>query len=221
MSTRPRQARTMHRYRANWIGQWLEEALEQEGPVHKSVTLESVSNMTNCEARGMLRDHITKLGVNMNEYLECSLTPVITFGHAADRYETGRLQNLKPSTHRTKEYHLKKSLRPYFEEMLISEIPAEVLSDAVRSWARSEESRNTLLDVLSDLSCLAEKPSEKYSSSYHKSKSKMTKPSASRQSKCPRLSLPRLARRCGVDPTGKIHKNWKLCFLVPGANCLS
>lgn len=152
MSARPGQAGTVYRYRGNWIGQWLEDLKGQEKRVRKSLTLGSVSNMTKSEARRMLQEHLTELGVNTQEHLERSQTPALTFAQAADKYEDGRLQDLKPSTRRSIEYHLRKYLRPLFGKMLVNDMTAEKVNDAVRTWAKKEGlSRNTLRNLVTTL----------------------------------------------------------------------
>jgi integrase len=154
MSARPGQAGTVYRYRANWIGQWLEDLPGQERRARKAFTLGPVSGMTKCEARRMLQDHLTKLGVNTAEHLERSLSPVVTFAQAANRYETGRLLDLKPSTRRTNQYHLRKYLRPFFGGTVVNEISSETVNDAVRSWAKKGISRNTLRNMVTTLSAV-------------------------------------------------------------------
>ena len=152
MSARPGQAGTVYRYRGNWIGQWLEDVPGQEKRKRKSVTLAPVKALTKSAARRMLQEHITALGVNTEEHLERSPSLVVTFTQAADRYEAGRLQDLKPSTRRSNEYHLRKYLRPRFGKMLLQDISAEVINEAVSTWARNEGlSRNTLRNLVNTL----------------------------------------------------------------------
>ncbi len=152
MSARPGQAGTVYRFRDNWIGQWLEDVNGQEKRNRKSVTLGPLKILTKSEARRMLQDHITKLGINTQEHLERSRTLVLTFQQAADNYEAGRLQDLKPSTRRSNEYHLRKYLCPHFGKMSLQEITADEVNSAVRTWARNEGlSHNTLRNFVNTL----------------------------------------------------------------------
>ena len=152
MSARPGQAGTVYRYRGNWIGQWLEDVKGQDERIRKSLTLGTVSSMTKSEARRMLQEHLTKLGVNTQEHLERSQTPALTFTQAADKYEDGRLQDLKPSTRRSNEYHLRRYLRPLFGRMLVNDITAEAVNDAIRTWAKKEGlAQNTLRNLVRTL----------------------------------------------------------------------
>jgi integrase len=152
MSARPGQGGSVYRHRKNWIGQWLEDATGVERRVRKSLTLGLVSKMTKSEARRALQEHLNKLGVNTQEHLERSQRPVQTFAQAADKYEDGRLIDLKPSTRRSSEYHLRKYLRPMFGEMLVDDITAAKVSDAVRTWAKKESlARNTLRNLVTTL----------------------------------------------------------------------
>jgi integrase len=152
MSARPGQSGTVYRFRDNWIGQWLEDVNGQEQRVRKSVTLGAIKIMTKSEARRMLQEHITKLGINTQEHLGRSLCIVLTFQQAADKYETGRLCDLKPSTRRSNEYHLRKYLCPCFGEMLLQDITADGVNEAVRTWAKKDAlSRNTLRNLVNTL----------------------------------------------------------------------
>ena len=152
MSARPGQSGTVYRFRDNWIGQWLEDVNGQEKRVRKSVTLGPVKILTKSEARRMLQEHITKLGINTQDHLERSLSIVLTFKQAADKYEAGRLQDLKPSTRRSNAYHLRKYLCPRFGKMLIHDITVDAVNDAVSAWAKKEElSRNTLRNIVNTL----------------------------------------------------------------------
>jgi integrase len=152
MSARPGQSGSVHRFRDNWIGQWLEDVNGQEKRNRKSVTLGAVKILTKSEARRMLQEHITKLGINTQEHLERSRTLVQTFQQVADKYESGRLQDLKPSTRRSNEYHLRKYLRPRFGKMALPSITADEVNEAVRTWARKEGlSRNTLRNFVNTL----------------------------------------------------------------------
>jgi integrase len=152
MSARPGQAGTVYRYRGNWIGQWLEDVKGQEKRARKSLTLGSVTRMTKSEARRTLHEHLTKLGVNTQEHLERSQSLTLTFTQAADKYEDGRLQDLKPSTRRSIEYHLRKYLRPLFGDRFLDDITAEVVNEAIRTWAKKERfARNTLRNLVATL----------------------------------------------------------------------
>ena len=152
MSCRPGQAGSVHRYRQNWIGQWLEDVNGQEKRIRKSVTLGPVKILTKSEARRMLQEHITKLGINSQDHLERSLSVVLTFKQAADKYVAGRLQDLKPSTRRSNEYHLRKYLRPRFDKTLVQDITADVVNEAIRTWAKKESlSSNTLRNLVATL----------------------------------------------------------------------
>lgn len=152
MSSRPGQAGAVYQYRKKWIGQWLEDVPGHERRIRKSLTLGLVRQMTKATARHTLQEHIEKLGVNTAEHLERSQTFVVTFDQAADRYETGRLQDLKPSTRRTIEHHLRKYLRPYFCNMSLDKITADVICGAVRTWAKDEMlSHNSLRHIVTTL----------------------------------------------------------------------
>src|ERR1700677_4209074 len=152
MSARPGQAGSVHRSRDKWVGQWLEDVNGQEKRNRKSVTLGAVKILTKSEARRMLQEHITKLGINTQQHLERSRTIVQTFQQVADKYESGRLQDLKPSTRRSNEYHLRKYLRPRFGKMSVPSITADDVNDAVRTWARKDGlSRNTLRNFVNTL----------------------------------------------------------------------
>lgn len=152
MSCRPGQAGSVYRFRKNWIGQWLEDVNGQEQRVRKSVTLGPVKVLTKSEARRMLQEHITKLGINTQDHLERSLSIVLTFKQAADKYEAGRLHDLKPSTRRSNEYHLRRYLRPRFDNVLIQDITADVVNEAVSAWAKKEGlSRNSLRNFVNTL----------------------------------------------------------------------
>ena len=151
MSARPGQSGTVYRFRGNWIGQWLEDVNGQEQRIRKSVTLGPVKTLTKSEARRMLQEHLSKLGINTQEHLERSLSLVLTFKQAADKYEAGRLQDLKPSTRRNNAYHLRKYLRPHFGGMSLDDITPDVVNEAVRTWAKKSLSRNTLRNIVNTL----------------------------------------------------------------------
>ncbi len=152
MSARPGQAGTVFKHRDKWIGQWLEDVSGQEKRARKALTLGFVRQMTKSDARRTLQEHIAKLGVNTVEHLERSQTAVFTFEQAANRYEAGRLQDLKPSTRRTNEYHLRKYLRPYFGKMPLEKITSENVCEAIRIWAKNEAlSHNTLRNLVNTL----------------------------------------------------------------------
>jgi integrase len=152
MSARPGQAGAVYKHRDKWMGQWLEDVPGQERRVRKALTLGFVRQMTKSTARRTLQDHIAKLGVNTPDHLARSQSAVLTFAQAADRYEIGRLQDLKPSTRRTNEYHLRKYLRPAFGKMPLDKITAEVVCEAIRTWAKNETlSHNTLRNIVTTL----------------------------------------------------------------------
>lgn len=135
------------------MGQWLEDVSGQKRRIRRSLTLGSTSTLTKSEARRMLRDHIAKLGINTGEFLERSVNPVtvFTFTQAADRYEVGRLQDLKPSTRRTNEYHLRRYLRPAFGKTSTESLTIDVVNGVVRTWASEGLSRNTMRNLVNTL----------------------------------------------------------------------
>lgn len=156
MSRRRGQSGYVQRKGSNWYGTfWVDE---ENGRFRRAIVLGEIKAMTKSEARRKLQDYLREMRINTAEHLERALRPVVLFKTQAENWlkrmqdDSGEYGRLKPSTFRTLSSQVRAHLQPRLDNMDVSEIGDEQVSEIISDLASKGRSKSVIKSTILALS---------------------------------------------------------------------